>query len=180
MKMSDLEEEEVTLEEQKLVERITNRILNSSYIRNLRLRISSEKKIAVFVDGPNFLRKVNNRQIKLDVIDEKIKHLGTTVLRKVFLNEYASDSLIKAITNSGYEPVVSPHDLYVIMSIEIIKTIEKRIRPDVILIASRHAKISPILLKIKEKGLETIVIGFEPGFSVAIRKTADIVLTIGQ
>ncbi len=174
-----VEIEEETAEEKKLVERITNRILSSSYIQNLRLRISSDKKVAVFVDGPNFLRKVKGRQIKLDDVDDRITEMGTMVVRKVFLNEYATDNLIKAITNSGYEPIVSSHDIYVQMSVEIIKTIEKGIRPDVIVIASRHARISPILLKIKEKGIETVVLGFEPGFSVALKKTADIVFSIG-
>lgn len=174
--MVELEQE--TAEERKLIERITNRILNSSYIQSLRLRISSEKKVAIFVDGPNFLRKVKNRQIRLDEVDEKIEGMGKAVVRKVFLNEYATDNLIKAIQNSGYEPIVSPHDLYILMSVEIIKTIDKGIKPDIIVIASRHAKISPILLKIKEKGIEAAVIGFEPGFSVALKKTADVVLTL--
>ncbi|MHA1199332.1 MAG: NYN domain-containing protein [Candidatus Heimdallarchaeaceae archaeon] len=174
--MSEIEEE--TAEETKLVERITNRILSSSYIQNLRLRISSDKKLAVFVDGPNFLRKVNNRQIKLEEVDSKIESMGTAVVRKVFLNEYATDNLIKAITNSGYEPIVSTHNIYILMSLEIMKAIEKGIKPDIIVIASRHARISPILLKVKEKGIETVVIGFEPGFSVASKKTADLVFSI--
>lgn len=176
MIMAEIDEE--TAEEQKLIERITKRIISSSYIQNLRLRISSEKKIAVFVDGPNFLRKIKNRNVKLEEIDERIKDMGTTVVRKVLLNEYATDSLIQAITNSGYEPVVSPHDTYILMAVEIIKAIDKGIKPDVVVIASRHAKVSPILLKIKEKGIETVVIGFEPGFSVALKKTADLVFTI--
>ncbi|MCE7742133.1 MAG: NYN domain-containing protein [Candidatus Heimdallarchaeota archaeon] len=174
--MAEIEEE--TAEEKKLVERITNRILNSSYIQNLRLRISSEKKLAVFVDGPNFLRKVKNRQIRLEEIDDKIENMGNAVVRKVFLNEFATDNLIKAITNSGYEPIVSPQNIYILMSIEIMKVIEKGIKPDIIVIASRHARISPILLKVKEKGIETVVIGFEPGFSVAVKKTADLVFSI--
>ena len=172
------EVEEVTTEEKKLVERITKRILNSSYIQNLRLRISSDKKIAVFVDGPNFLRKVKNRQIRLDEVDERIEDLGIPILRKVFLNEFATDNLIKAVTNSGYEPVVTPHDIYIMMSVEIIKAIDKGRKPDIIVIASRHARVSPILLKIKEKGIETVIIGFDPGFSIALKKTADIVFSL--
>ena len=174
--MTDIEEE--TAEETRLVERITRKIMNSSYIQSLRLRISSDKKIAIFVDGPNFLRKIKNRQIRLDEIDNKIENMGTTIVKKVFLNEFASDNLIQAITNSGYEPIVSSHDIYILMATEIIKSIGKGIKPDIIVIASRHAKISPILLKIKEKGIETAVVGFEPGFSVAVKKTADIVFCL--
>jgi uncharacterized protein (TIGR00288 family) len=33
-------------------------------------------------------------------------------------------------------------------------------------------------MKVKEKGLETAVVGFEPGFSVAIQKSADKCFTL--
>ncbi len=174
--MSDLEEE--TAEEQKLYEKIANRILSSSHIQSLRDRLSGERKIAVFVDGPNFLRKINGRQVKLEEIDEKIKDRGKTVARKVILNEFASEKLIQAVTNSGYEPVVSPYDVYIALSIEIMSTLKQNNDLESVVIASRHARITPILLKLKEKGLETIIIGFEPGFSVAVKKHADMIFLI--
>ena len=40
-------------------------------------------------------------------------------------------------------------------------------------LCSRHARIAPILLKIKEKGFETVVVGFETGMSVAVKKITD-------
>jgi uncharacterized protein (TIGR00288 family) len=169
--MSQIEEE--TLEEKRLIERITERILNSSYIQSLRSRISGEKRIAIFVDGPNFLRKIGDRSVKLDEIEEKIEGLGDVFLKKVLLNEHAGENLIKAITNSGYEPVVTPHNIYIALSIEVMKAINLSKKPDLILLASRHAKITPILQKIKDKGIETAVMGFEPGFSIAVKKTSD-------
>jgi len=170
--MNELEEEE-TLDEKSLYERIINRILSSSSIQALRGRISGEKKIAVFVDGPNFLRKLKNRQIKLEEVDEKIKDLGRTSIRKVILNEHASEKLIQAITNSGYEPLVSPHDIYITLSVEVMETVRDGKNVDIVVIASRHARTAPILAKVKEKGLETVVIGFEPGFSIAAQKMAN-------
>jgi uncharacterized protein (TIGR00288 family) len=168
-----LEEEEETLEERSLHERIINRILSSTSIQALRGRISGEKKVAVFVDGPNFLRKVNNRQIKLEEIDEKIADLGRASLKKVILNEHASKNLIQAITNSGYEPYVSPHDIYITLAVEVMESIKESKNIDVVVIASRHARVAPILAKVKEKGLETAAIGFEPGFSIAVQKMAN-------
>ena len=53
------------------------------------------------------------------------------------------------------------------------KAIGNSHKPKVIVIASRHARIAPILHKIKEKGISTVVIGFEPGFSIALQKAAD-------
>ncbi|MHA1397522.1 MAG: NYN domain-containing protein [Candidatus Heimdallarchaeaceae archaeon] len=159
------EDEEETVEEKKLYERITTRILSSSYIQSLKGRLLGEKKVAVFVDGPNFLRKINNRQIK--------KSLGRVTVKKVMLNEFASENLIQAVTNNGYEPVVSPYDIYISLSIEVMKLLNREKKINVIAIASRHARVGPILLKIKEKGIESCIIGFEPGMSVALKKTAN-------
>lgn len=159
-------------EEKKLYEKITTRILSSSYIQALRDRISGEKKIAVFVDGPNFLRKVNNKQIKLEDIDGKLANLGRFMVKKVVLNEFASESLIKAIINSGYEPLVTVHDIHLMLSIEIMNIIKAEKQIDILVVASRHARMVPILLKAKESNVETIVIGYEPGMSIALKKGA--------
>ena len=174
--MSNVEEE--TAEERKLYEKLTNRILSSSYIQTLREKLSGERKIAVLVDGPNFLRKVNGRQIKLEEIGEKIKDMGKTVVRKVLLNEFASEKLIQAVTNSGYEPIVSPYDIYITLSIEVMNILKQNSDLEAVIIASRHARITPILLKLKEKGIETAIIGFEPGFSVAAKKHSDKIFQI--
>ncbi|MHA2357880.1 MAG: NYN domain-containing protein [Candidatus Heimdallarchaeaceae archaeon] len=173
--MSEMEEEveEETLDERNLYERIVNRILSSSSIQALRGRITGEKKIAVFVDGPNFLRKVKNRQIKLEEVDEKIQDLGRASIKKVILNEHASKNLIQAITNSGYKPLVSHHDTYITLAVEVMEAIKDGKNVDVVVIASRHARVTPILAKVKEKGLETVVLGFEPGFSIAVQKMAN-------
>ena len=174
--MSEVEEE--TAEERKLYEKIANRILSSPYIQSLRDRLSGERKIAIIVDGPNFLRKVNGRQIKLEEIDEKIKDMGKAVVRKVLLNEFASEKLIQAVTNSGYEPIVSPYDIYITLSIEVMNVLKQNSDIAAVIIASRHARITPILLKLKEKGIETVMVGFDPGFSVAVKKHADKIFLI--
>ena len=174
--MSEVEEE--TAEERKLYEKIANRILSSPYIQSLRDRLSGERKIAIIVDGPNFLRKINGRQIKLEEIDEKIKDMGKAVVRKVLLNEFASEKLIQAVTNSGYEPIVSPYDIYITLSIEVMNVLKQNSDIAAVIIASRHARVTPILLKLKEKGIETVMVGFDPGFSVAVKKHADKIFQI--
>ncbi len=173
--MNDLEE---TAEERKLYERISDRILSSSYLQALRGRLTGEKKLAVLVDGPNFLRKTNDKQIKLEDIDNKILDFGKATIKKVVLNEFASQKLIKAITNSGYEPIVSVHDIHISLAIEAMNVIQKEKQIDMVILASRHARVNPILIKLKEKGIETAVVGFEPGFSVALKKSADYTLLI--
>ena len=44
---------------------------------------------------------------------------------------------------------------------------------DMIIIASRHARCAPILRAAKANGLDTAIIGFQPGFSVAVKNAAD-------
>lgn len=177
--MSELAEEEIELvDEKSLFERISDRFFSSSYIQALRGRITGEKRIAIFVDGPNFLRKVGNRQVRLEDVNEQVKSLGRSVVRKVILNEHAGQKLIQAISNSGYEPIVSLHDIHITMSVEIMDVIKDGRNVDVVVIASRHARVAPILMKVKEKGIETAIVGFEPGFSVATQKSADNCFTL--
>ena len=47
-------------------------------------------------------------------------------------------------------------------------------------IATRDADFVPILAKAKEHGKETIVIGAEPGFSIALQNTSDFVIKMGK
>ncbi|MCK5304633.1 MAG: NYN domain-containing protein [Candidatus Heimdallarchaeota archaeon] len=162
-----------TQEERKLVEKIIDRIQNSPHFQAFKERISREKNIAIIVDGPNFLRKIKDRQIKLEEIDEIIKDLGKPIVKKVILNEFAGEKLIQAIANSGYEPIVSSHDIYLSMSIEVMDVLMENRKIDSVIIASRHARTAPILLKIKEKGKETAIVGFEPGMSTSVKKIAD-------
>jgi uncharacterized protein (TIGR00288 family) len=49
-----------------------------------------------------------------------------------------------------------------------------------LVVFSRHARTAPILRRAREHGLETIAIGFEPGFSVAVQNAADHVLRIDR
>ncbi len=44
---------------------------------------------------------------------------------------------------------------------------------DAIALATRNAEFLPVILKAKEKGKETIVLGVEPGFSAALKHAAD-------
>jgi uncharacterized protein (TIGR00288 family) len=49
-----------------------------------------------------------------------------------------------------------------------------------LVVFSRHARTAPILRRAREHGLETLAIGFDPGFSVAVQNAADHVLRIDR
>lgn len=64
--------------------------------KSLKSLFRREKKVSILVDGPNLLRRLGNRQIKIEDIDEVAEKLGSIVDRYVYLNHHASEKLIEA------------------------------------------------------------------------------------
>lgn len=139
----------------------------------LALAGKTAKRIACFVDGPNMLRKELN--VDLGKIKKKLEKYGSLRVAKVFLDQYASDKLIEAVTNQGFEVVIVPSDVDVALAVE---ATEFMFNPhiDTIAIASRDSDFKPVFTKAKEHGKDTIVVGTEPDFSSAVKNTADITL----
>ncbi len=133
---------------------------------------SKQKKIALIIDAPNILRRINGKQIRLEDIEKIANKLGQIKIAKVILNRHAPKTLLKAIENSGYEPIVAASDIYIRMVIEVMDSVfQKNI--GMVIIASRHARCAPILRAAKANGLDTAIVGFQPGFSVAVKNAAD-------
>jgi uncharacterized protein (TIGR00288 family) len=137
----------------------------------------SQKTVALFVDGPNMLRKELN--VDLDKVKRLIERYGKVKIARVFLNQYASDKLIEAVANQGFEVVIIPSDVDVALAVEATQAVFND-KVDIVAIASRDSDFKPVLAKAKEHGKETIVIGAEPDFSVALQNTADIVININK
>ncbi|MCK7470257.1 MAG: TIGR00288 family NYN domain-containing protein [Desulfomicrobium escambiense] len=74
------------------------------------------KKIGLLVDGPNMLRK--EFQMDLEEIRDILKDYGDIKMGKVFLNQYASEKLVEAVENQGFEPVICTSDVDVRMAVE--------------------------------------------------------------
>ncbi len=135
----------------------------------------NEKNIACFVDGPNMIRK--ELKISLDKIKKELSKYGKIKIARVFLDQFASDKLIEAVANQGYEAVIIPSDVDVALAVDAMKFVfDDRI--DSIAIVSRDSDFKPLLEKVKERGKEAIVIGTKPDFSSALKNTADIVIEI--
>jgi uncharacterized protein (TIGR00288 family) len=131
---------------------------------------SASKKVALLVDGPNMLRKEFG--LNLDVVKEMIDEYGKIKVGKVFLNQYASDKLIEAIVNQGFSPIIVAGDIDVQMAVEAFEAIHNP-NIDVIALMTRNTDFLPLINIAKEKGKETMVIGAEPGFSIALKNSAD-------
>ena len=147
-------------------------------LKQLRQALSKKpKNIAVFVDGPNMLRK--ELGVNLETIKARIMREGKIKVAKVFLDQYASDKLIEAVTNQGFEVVIVPSDVDVALAVDATEYVFND-KIDVIAVASRDSDFKPLLTKAKEHGKETIVVGTEPDFSAALQNTADLVINLRQ
>ena len=141
------------------------------------VKTKKEKKIALFVDGPNLLRK--DLKVDLGKVKTRLEKYGQVKVARVFLDQYASDKLIEAVTNQGYEVVIVPSDVDVALAVDATRFIYHE-KMDVVAVASRDSDFKPLLTKAKETGKETIVIGCNPDFSVALQNTADVVLKLNE
>ena len=153
-----------------------------SVIEKVRKRFGGKKKekthnVAVFVDGPNILRK----EFSVDLMEVKrmLKEFGDMKIGKVFLNQFASQKLVEAVVNQGFEPVVTVGDVDVAM---VADAVEAVYNPTINAIAfvTRDSDFLPAVLKAKRAGKDTIVVLAEEASAAALKNTADHVLIIGK
>ncbi|MBN1169464.1 TIGR00288 family NYN domain-containing protein [Candidatus Micrarchaeota archaeon] len=126
--------------------------------------------IAVLVDGPNILRKAFNIDL-VEIKKELLRH-GNIRIAKIYLDQYASDKLIEAMVNQGFETEITTGDVDVTMAIEAMEYVmDKNI--DIIALMTRDTDYRPVLVKAKKYGKKTIIIATDVAFSAALRNTAD-------
>ena len=133
-------------------------------------RRSNERNIGLLVDGPNMLR--NEFHLDLEMIKGIVSESGIIKVAKVLMNQYASDKLIEAVVNQGFTPIIVAGDVDVQLAVEAFELVYNP-NIDVIALMTRNADFLPLINIAKENGKETMVIGAEPGFSVALKNSAD-------
>lgn len=126
--------------------------------------------IALLVDGPNIIRKAFN--VDLVEVKKELNKYGNIRIAKIYLDQYASDKLIEAMINQGFETIITSGDVDVTMAIE---AMEHLMEPgiDIIALMTRDTDYRPVLVKAKARGKKTIIIATDVGFSAALRNTAD-------
>jgi uncharacterized protein (TIGR00288 family) len=143
-----------------------------------RMKPKEDRNIAVFVDGPNMLRK--EFMVDLRELKRKLHRYGRISIAKVFINQFAPEKLVEAIVNEGFECEMvlgeqgGETDVDVAMAVASIETVLTK-DVDIVAIATRDADFVPIIQKVKEYGKKVIVLGAEPGFSASLQNTADFV-----
>jgi uncharacterized protein (TIGR00288 family) len=137
----------------------------------------NEKSLAVFVDGPNILRK--ELQIDLGEIKKVLSKFGQIKIGKVFLNQFASNKLVEAVVNQGFESIISVGDIDVSMAVEATETIFND-NISTIAFVTRDSDFLPAIIKAKRYGKETIVILAEEASAAALKNTADFIIVLGK
>ncbi len=149
-----------------------------SFTKNLKKMISKEEKnLAVFVDGPNILRK--ELGINLTEIRRNVNKFGKVKVGRVFMNQYASNKLIEAVVNQGFESVLTVGDIDVAMACDAVEAVYNN-SVDTIIFVTRDSDFLPAILKAKEKGKETIVMLAEEMSAVSLKNNADHVIVLGK
>lgn len=139
--------------------------------------INNKKNIAVFVDGPNMLRKELN--IDLRQIKDILKEYGNIRIGKVFLNQFAPTKLSEAVVNQGFQVETSVGDVDVMMAVDATYTaFNKNI--DIICMVTRDSDFIPAIQKAKSLGKETIAILVDESSAAALKNTVDYIIILNK
>jgi uncharacterized protein (TIGR00288 family) len=134
------------------------------------LKGHKEKKIAVFVDGPNLLRKEFN--VDLRKLSTQIERMGKISIAKVFLNQFAPEKLIEAISAEGMESMITPVDCDVALATEVMEAVYNP-NIDIICIVTRDGDFQPPIMKAKKHGKETVAFGVRKNLSESLINSVD-------
>jgi len=151
-------------------------------LRRIGLIGEDRPKIALFVDGPNMIRK--EFSIDMKELRRRVEKYGRIVIGKVFLNQFASEKLIEAVANEGFESVIALGDPEQKTDVDVavaVHAMEAVYNPDinVIALASRDADFLALIQKAKEKGKIVVLIGAASGLATSLKHAADHVEIVG-
>jgi len=136
-----------------------------------------DKNLAVFIDGPNILRKELN--VDLGSIKQVLSKYGKIKIGRVFLNQHASNKLVEAVVNQGFESIITVGDIDVSMAADAVEAV---FNPAIHIIAfvTRDSDFLPAIVKAKREGKETIVVLGVEASAAALKNNADHVIVIGK
>ena len=115
--------------------------------------------------------------IDLEQIKREAQKFGSIKIGKVYLNQFASNKLVEAVVNQGFEPVVTTTDVDVAMACDATEIVFNE-AIDVVVFATRDSDFLPALIKAKNKGKETIAMMAEEMSAAALKNTADKVIIL--
>ena len=145
-------------------------------LEKIRKKVAERPKIAFFIDGPNMIRKEFNLNLK--DLRKRVEKYGRITVGKVFLNKFASEKLIEAVANEGFETVIALGDPEQKTDVDVsvaVHAMDAIYNPeiDIIALSSRDADFLPLIQKAKEKGKITILIAVDSGLAISLKHAAD-------
>ena len=144
--------------------------------RKLKKVFGEKPRVALFVDGPNMIRKEFN--LDLRALRSKVEKYGRIVVGKVFLNQFASNKLIEAVANEGFETMIAlgdpeqKTDVDVMIAVHAMESIANP-NVDVIALVSRDADFLALIQKAKERGKLTVLVAARSGLATSLKHAAD-------
>ena len=114
---------------------------------SIRKAFRKESNVALLVDGPNTLRKAFHLDIKQ--IKEEVAKYGRIRIAKIYLDQFASDKLIEAMINQGFDVEITTGDVDVTMAIE---AMEYALDPDIDTVALTREVLLALAKGIAEQG----------------------------
>ncbi|MEM5804811.1 MAG: NYN domain-containing protein [Candidatus Aenigmatarchaeota archaeon] len=148
----------------------------SAVKRGLGILAKERPSVALFVDGPNMIRKEFN--IDLRDLRKRVEKHGRIVVGKVFLNQFASEKLIEAVANEGLESIIALGDAEQKTDVDVtvcVHAMEAINNPEIeiIALATRDADFLALIQKAKERGKKVVLIGAKPGLAASLQHAAD-------
>ena len=134
-------------------------------------------QVVLLIDGPNSIRKEIN--IDLKQVKAEVQKYGDIRIAKVYLDQYASDKLIEAMVNQGFETEITTGDVDVTMAVEAIEYVMEK-NTDVLALMTRDTDFTPVLRKAKKYGKKAVIVVSGSASSVALKNTADAVIEMKQ
>jgi len=128
-------------------------------------------KNAVLIDGPNIL--VNKR---LDLKELAVSFQNVT-FKRCYLTRDVPEGLVKAVENCGFSPILCFGNVHLYMAIDTIDLCHNK-EINSIVFVSRASDLAPVIRSVRDRGIKAIVVGFDPGMSVALKNAASKVVMV--
>ena len=129
-----------------------------------------EARVALFVDSPNLLRE--EFDVDLDDVRAVAAEYGRPALARVYLDEHASPSLVRAAEARGFEVVTTSGDVDVRLAVDLTR-VAVTDGADVVVVASRDTDFKPAVEAANAAGVRTVAVApGEHGRSDALRNAA--------
>jgi uncharacterized protein (TIGR00288 family) len=130
----------------------------------------SDRRVALFVDGPNVLR--SEFDVDLDDVRDAGGEYGRLVTTRLYLDEHATPGLIQAAEARGFEVITTSGDVDVKLAVDATAVVAQA-DTDVLAIVSRDTDFKPVVETAARNGLYTVAIApGEHGRSDALANAA--------